>query len=857
MDKGAAGALRPRAAGPAWTQWTAAGVATLIFAVAAFAIARQLRGVNWPAIEAAVAAVPPDAVVLAVLAVIAALGVSSTFDSLALAAWGRPVPWRRTRATSALAVVLANGGAAGLALASAVRFRAYQEHELSGGDAAVISGVVAVIEVIGGFFLVGIGAAGSLGQASAAAHLPAFVGAALAILGLKALATFILAPRIGLMRILPSWRVRVGVVAASTAEWAAAALVLYVLLPAETRGGLLHFLPVFGLAGLLGAVSGLPAGLGAFDAIVLAVMAPRVGPAEAAAALLLYRLVYVVAPLMLAAAVMGLRSSPLAGRFGRRSIGALQQGWAEVAPTVFGLLTFAAGVVMLISVATPDGRARLRLLAGFAPPGLVDLSHLLTSLAAVCLLFLAFGVHGRRRRAYQATLGVLVGAAVTTLLKGLNYEEAVFLLALAGLMVTARGAFYRDAAPGTPVLTPGAVAAIAVALVSAGWLGLFAYQHVPYRNEMWWTFVANQGAPRFLRGSVAAAGLALVLTAWRLTRRAPASAPAPSSADLDRAGETLAGAERASPGANLVFLGDKSLMFSASGRSFVQYGVRGGMWIAMGEPVGPLGERHEMIWAFRDACDRLGVRPVFYAVGREAVADFVDCGMVASKIGEDARVELAGFGLDGPRRAPLRHAHTRGQRDGAVFEVLPPGGFDSLAGELQAVSNTWMARHQGEEKGFSLGRFDPAYLRRFPIAVVRREGRVVAFANLWPTPDRRVLAVDLMRYDPDGLKNAMDVLFIHLMLWARQEGYAEFDLGMAPLAGLQGRRLAPMVSRIGALVYREAGGLYGFEGLRAFKAKFEPRWDPVYIAAPAGWMLAPALADAALLSSGGLLGLLK
>ena len=161
------------------------------------------------------------------------------------------------------------------------------------------------------------------------------------------------------------------------------------------------------------------------------------------------------------------------------------------------------------------------------------------------------------------------------------------------------------------------------------------------------------------------------------------------------------------------------------------------------------------------------------------------------------------------------------------------------------------------EKGFSLGRFDEAYLRRFPTAVLKVEDRIVAFANLWRTPDGRTLSIDLMRYGTDAPRSSMDLLFLHLIAWGRDNGFVAFDLGMAPLSGLEARRQSPLVTRIGGFVYAEGGGLYGFEGLRAFKEKFVPRWEAVYIAAPTGWMLGPALADAALLSSGGLLGALR
>ena len=151
-----------------------------------------------------------------------------------------------------------------------------------------------------------------------------------------------------------------------------------------------------------------------------------------------------------------------------------------------------------------------------------------------------------------------------------------------------------------------------------------------------------------------------------------------------------------------------------------------------------------------------------------------------------------------------------------------------------------------------MGRFDPAYLKHFPIAVIRREGEIVAFANLWPTATKTKITVDLMRYSPDAAKGLMDFLFVELLLWAKAQGYKTFDLGMAPLAGLEDHRHARLVSRIGALVFAHGNRFYSFEGLHAYKNKFGPRWEPVYIAAPTHGEIPGALAAAALLTSGGM-----
>lgn len=161
-----------------------------------------------------------------------------------------------------------------------------------------------------------------------------------------------------------------------------------------------------------------------------------------------------------------------------------------------------------------------------------------------------------------------------------------------------------------------------------------------------------------------------------------------------------------------------------------------------------------------------------------------------------------------------------------------------------------MAENQsGEEKGFSVGAFDPAVLSRAPIAVVRFDGRIVAFANLWLTEARQKASIDLMRHIDDAPSGLMEFLFTELLLHFADQGYAEFSLGNAPLSGLDARRGAALSTRLGALVYRHGRQFYNFEGLRAFKDKFSPDWQPIYVAvSPRANILAVATDVVALVS---------
>ena len=242
---------------------------------------------------------------------------------------------------------------------------------------------------------------------------------------------------------------------------------------------------------------------------------------------------------------------------------------------------------------------------------------------------------------------------------------------------------------------------------------------------------------------------------------------------------------------------------------------------------------------------------MFYEIGPADLHRYADFGLTFVKLGEEARVDLAGVGVDGSRGARFRQTVRRLERDGGTFRVVPAGGDPAGPRPLRAVSDDWLAHKAAAEKGFSLGFFDEAYVGRFPVAVVERDGTIQAFATVWPGSDRDELSVDLMRFAADAPKGVMEALLVHLMLWGQAEGYRRFSLGMAPLSGVAASPVAPLWNRVGAFVYEHGEPLYGFQGLRAFKEKFDPHWEPRYLAYPGGLALPRVLADVSALIAGG------
>ncbi len=122
--------------------------------------------------------------------------------------------------------------------------------------------------------------------------------------------------------------------------------------------------------------------------------------------------------------------------------------------------------------------------------------------------------------------------------------------------------------------------------------------------------------------------------------------------------------------------------------------------------------------------------PVFYEVSTERLPLYIELGLSLYKLGEEARVSLPEFSMEGRRRKAMRHSVTRAEREGCRFAVWEPEQVRARLAELKQVSEAWLAGKQTREKGFSLGWFKADYVARFPAAVVDQGGRVLAFATV-------------------------------------------------------------------------------------------------------------------------------
>lgn len=822
--------------------------AASVFLAALWLLGRELRGSSLTAVVDAARATRPSAFFWAIVATAMSYGCLAVSEWWALRTVGRRLSAPRIGLVTFVAYALSNGLGFSMATGAAARLRFYRPWGLNTAEAAAVSVLAGLAVTLSGLVTAGI-------ALLVVGDLPlAYRALGVLLVSLGALWFVRLPDRLwflpGLRPLTPPRRLGVLALGGGVADWVFSGLALFVLLPGAAAADFLPFLAIFVFGSVVSAVSGVPGGVGVFDAIVLGLSHRFAVAHETAAALIVYRLIYAVGPLMITAA--GLCAAQLVHGLRGARRAELKVVAAISAPTVFAALTFYLGAALLLAAANAPIR-----LASLQMGAELPRSALMSSVTGALLLVLAQALWRRREAAYYASLALLLAGAVGELWRGFGWISAGPLLALALLLAPCRFAFDRRSVLTRDLASPEWLAAIALSGAAAWILARIVAADAQALGRPWWSLAVTTGRSGALALAATLAAMALIAAVWSLLRAARPGFTRPEPQALERAKSIILDADHVSCDAFLVLMGDKALTFSPSGRSFVMYRPRAGRWIAMGDPVGPAQDRPAAIEAFAAAADEHDAHPVFYAVEEESLADLVAAGFLPVKIGESASVDVARFDLKGHDKQDLRLARNRAQRHGLVFEVFALGDPATPWAALANVSHEWLSAHAGAEKGFSLGAFDLGYLNNFPIAVLRQGADVVAFANIVASPDRSKFGVDLMRARRDGPSSAMDALFIELIAWGRDQGYGRFELGMAPLAGLEMSGVDSWSRRVERWIYHAGEGLYGFEGLRAYKDKYGPEWRPIFLAAPPGLRPLALLTDVALLTSGGARGLAR
>lgn len=288
--------------------------------------------------------------------------------------------------------------------------------------------------------------------------------------------------------------------------------------------------------------------------------------------------------------------------------------------------------------------------------------------------------------------------------------------------------------------------------------------------------------------------------------------------------------------APLLALPDNARLPLLDGQALAGLAVRNGVAISLGLPAAPGGREADALIELVQHCEQAGWTPALLALDDRQRDIAAAQGFSAQKIGEEAFLDLADFSTVGKRRSNVRHSVTRARKDGVV--VLRYDGVTRTSrrdAQLSAISAAWLADKGGPELGFTLGRFDLDRLddQEVFVALVGLDTideQVVGFVTWLPYDGGAAAVLDLMRRGDRVPPGVMETLVVDSLADFAARGRDVASLGGVPLAATTER--TDRTSQLLGWLYEHGDAVYAAKGLFKFKDKFDPRWEPMYLAYP-------------------------
>lgn len=583
--------------------------------------------------------------------------------------------------------------------------------------------------------------------------------------------------------------------------------------------------------------------------------------------------------------------------------------WRRVA---LSLAVAGLGALDLLSALLSHPPRRLVALRHIVPTAVLDTSRTFTLLAGALLLVTAWGLRRGKRRAFVAALFLCAVSVPVNMLKALDFEEAtaatVLMFALGvsadafrvksrelslrvlrsralwgalGLAFYAiAGCWYLEAHYGGGGSLARAAGESAYRLFGVGRPTLeLPGDLAPHARHIVRWFLDSLGVLAFtLLMGLAFAALKPVRHRGRHRLES-----AHVEEMLKRYGDSSVAAFALAP--------DTDYYFSPNRRAVIAYRFESDTLLAIGDPIGPEEEIQPLLHAFAEHCSERDWSFAFFQASPERLPLYRSLGWRALHIGEDPILWTDRFTLEGSAIGDVRRSYRKLQGAGLEWrEFLPdsnpfdPAEEPGLLEQLREISGEWLSTRAGKEKGFCMGRFDLAELRRAWLSVAwdpRRE-RAEAFLTWVPIWARRGWALDLMRRRSDAPSGVMEFLVVSSIQSAKARGDALLSLSLSALAMVDSGKDSPgWTARSGetapggeiaaadaapgtapekarAFLMQHLARFYDFKNLFRWKEKFAPSFEDRYLIYPEPLALPRvALALVRAQSPGGVLSYLR
>lgn len=268
---------------------------------------------------------------------------------------------------------------------------------------------------------------------------------------------------------------------------------------------------------------------------------------------------------------------------------------------------------------------------------------------------------------------------------------------------------------------------------------------------------------------------------------------------------------------------DKDYFWQKDGDGFIAYKLTGSIVFGLADPVGK--DRIKLLNEFISWAKARRLRVCFLPIYEQSLGMYRRAGLEPIKIGSSAVINIHNFLNETINDKWWRWKKNRAIKSSYVCEHSASPHSKALLQQLKVVSESWLTKAGHHERAFALGYFDDHYLQKCDIHYLKDgSGKIVAFTNQLPAfKSLPTVTADLLRYLPDATDAMPYLLYKTIERISEQSpDYKYFDLGFVPFAKLE----RPIV----AIARTLSAGRFSARGLEQFKNKFNPEWQPNYMA---------------------------
>jgi phosphatidylglycerol lysyltransferase len=508
-------------------------------------------------------------------------------------------------------------------------------------------------------------------------------------------------------------------------------------------------------------------------------------------------------------------------------------------------LIFILGIVNIVSVLTPAIPERLQMLKDYLLIDFVSFSNSFVLIVGLFLLVTATFLLKGLRSAWWFALTLTILSVFGNITKGIDYEEAVIALLIAGSLIATRKEYYIKTNPklGTVGIQTAILSIAAVMLY--GVVGFYfldkkhfqidfnLFQSFRYTLQNFFLIGSTDLVPydSFARDFlylIKISGLASISFLVYSLVRPYVFRISPTEEEMARA-KSLTQQFGCSSLDFFKTYSDKFIFAPPEINSYISYRVSRNFAVVLETPVAENRDAMKnCIIAFSKYCYENGLKEIYYRVPKESLSLFSELSRKSLFLGQEGVVDVNAFSIEGGEKKSIRNALNKIAEQGYTTHINVPPLRDGLIQKLKTVSEEWLKLTERSEIIFSQGMFvEKEIKQQTVITVENREEKIIAFLNIIPDYVKNEGTYDLLRKTADSPNGIMDFILIELFKYFKAKGVQYVNLGFAPMSGLDDPH--NFTEKSMKFAYEKIRSFSHYKGQRDYKEKFNPKWNDKFL----------------------------